>query len=70
MQYFEDLYKSDAGARPNLDGLSFPSMSSDKQTWLEREFEEEELYRALNECDGDKAFALLHSCVSSTRGQN
>ena len=55
VQFFEDFYKSDAGARPKLDDLSFPSISSDKQTWLEREFEEEEVYRALDECDGDKA---------------
>ena len=48
------MYKSDNVGRPNLDGISFPSISEDVQIWLEREFEEEEDSRALEDCEGDK----------------
>ena len=54
-QFYEDLYKSYASVRPKLDGLSFPSISSDTRSWWERKFEEDEVRRALEECDGDKA---------------
>ena len=55
VQFYEDLYKSDSSVRPKLDNLSFPFISSDTQSWLEKKFEEDEVHRALDQCDGDKA---------------
>ncbi|XXG72211.1 hypothetical protein AAC387_Pa07g1359 [Persea americana] len=52
---FETLYTDDFGARPKLEGLSFPSISLEDRSWLERAFEEEEVLRALEECGGDMA---------------
>lgn len=51
--FFEKLYKGEDGVRPNLDGLSFFRISVDTRSWLEREFEEGEISKALKECDGD-----------------
>lgn len=33
-RFFEDLYRSENVIRPMLDGVSFPSISSDMQSWL------------------------------------
>lgn len=41
--------------RPKLEGVSFPSISMEDRKWLERDFEEEEVERALLECKTDKA---------------
>lgn len=45
-------------AQPRLDGLHFPLTSLDDQNWLERDFEEKEVDRALAESDSDKASGL------------
>lgn len=49
--FFENLYKVD----PRLDGVSFPLISVENLKLLERDFEEEEVERALAECGSDKA---------------
>ncbi|KAJ8636875.1 hypothetical protein MRB53_011142 [Persea americana] len=56
-RFFEDLYSGENVVRPKLDGVSFPSIPQDVQRWLEKEFEEE-VARALEDCDGDKAQGL------------
>eukprot|EP00268_Persea_americana_P061285 TRINITY_DN7726_c0_g3_i1.p1 TRINITY_DN7726_c0_g3~~TRINITY_DN7726_c0_g3_i1.p1 ORF type:complete len:328 (-),score=59.63 TRINITY_DN7726_c0_g3_i1:2474-3457(-) len=53
--FFEELYKCERLKRAKLDELSFPKIPDEVQSWLEREFEDEEVSRALEECDGDKA---------------
>lgn len=59
MLFFEDLYYCvSGGAKPNLDGISFPTISLESRTWLEMEFEEDGVLRALEECGGDKAPGL------------
>lgn len=45
--FFEQLYTSDSCPRPTLGGIQFPTITSSLQDWLERHFEEEELYLAL-----------------------
>lgn len=57
VRFFEDLYKSENVVKPSLDSVSFPTLPSDVQIWLEKEFEEE-VSRALEECRGDKAPSL------------
>ncbi|XXG89385.1 hypothetical protein AAC387_Pa12g1395 [Persea americana] len=55
---FKNFYSGENVVRPKLDGVSFPSIPQDVQRWLEKEFGEEEVARALEECDGDKAPGL------------
>ncbi|KAJ8636819.1 hypothetical protein MRB53_011086 [Persea americana] len=54
----QDLYKGEDFVRPKLDGVFSPTISTDVRNWLEREFEEEELALALEDCRGDKAPGL------------
>lgn len=42
-------------ARPTIDGVSFLAIPLEVQSWLEREFEEAEMSKALGECEEDKA---------------
>lgn len=55
VRFFVNLYKGDIFDRPKLEGVSFPSLPLEVQAWMEREFEEEEVVKALEECGGDKA---------------
>lgn len=38
-----------------MDGLSFLSIDADESNWLEREFEEKEVWEVSREMNGDKA---------------
>lgn len=53
--FFEKLYKRESFLRPKLEGESLPSISSEAQRLLERDFQLEEVKTALTECDSDKA---------------
>ena len=53
--FFENLYRREEFLRPNIDAISLPSIPVDHPSRLERDFEMEEIYSALVECDGDKA---------------
>lgn len=55
VHFFEDLYNCVGGAKPKLEGLSFPTVFSETQTWLKRVFNEDEVLRSVEECGGDKA---------------
>lgn len=53
-KHFELLY-CEPFPRPTLGGVEFPSISSYRTEWLEREFKEEEIFLAMSECGGDNA---------------
>ena len=55
VRFFKDLYKSENVIKSKLDGVYFPLIPHDVKIWLDREFEEEEVSRVLEECNGDKA---------------
>jgi hypothetical protein len=59
IEFYKTLYTEDSGCRPLLDGLHFSSISSDEACWLERPFEEEEIFKAVSNMNGDKARADL-----------
>jgi hypothetical protein len=44
IEFYKTLYTEDVGRRPLLDGLHFSSITSDEACWLERPFEEEEIF--------------------------
>lgn len=52
---FENLYRREDILLPQLDGVSFPSISTKDYSWLEREFEVEEVESALSKCGSDKS---------------
>ena len=54
-KFFENLLRKEIFTRPTLNGVSFPSIQSDHKDWLKREFEPEEISKALADCASDKA---------------
>lgn len=52
---FLNLYKGENVSRPSLEGIVFSSISQEPQRWLERDFEVEEVERALSECGSGNA---------------
>jgi hypothetical protein len=51
----KNLYTQHITWRPKVDGLSFLSIDADESTWLEREFEEQEVWEVVRDLSGDKA---------------
>lgn len=43
-RFFEELYEGENIARPTIDGVSFPTIPLEVQSWLDWEFEEAEMY--------------------------
>jgi len=54
VQYFNKLYFEQCSWRPMVDGLSFLSIDADESIWLEREFEEKEVWDVVKDLNGDK----------------
>ena len=57
-QFFKKLYSNEYMVRPTLDGIEFHLIQEDLTVWLEREFAEEEISKALPDCVGEKAPGL------------
>ncbi len=58
-----------------LDGLDFSSISAEEATWLERPFEEEEIFNVVHNMKGDKSpgpdgfpMAFYHACWPILKG--
>ena len=49
------LYTELCTWRPSVDDLSFLSIDADNSNWVEREFEEQELWQVVRELNGNKA---------------
>ena len=54
-QFYKQLYSENEGQRPMLDGVEFSTISKEEATWLDRPFEEEEVFGVIQGCDGDKS---------------
>ncbi|CAL2260435.1 unnamed protein product [Prunus armeniaca] len=54
INFFKNLYNSNAEARWCLEGLNWNAISAEEVEWLERPFEEEEIKRAVFDCRTDK----------------
>nr|XP_023874649.1 uncharacterized protein LOC111987174 [Quercus suber] len=54
-QFFKKLYSEQQVDQPFPDVLVFPMISSDKALWLERPFEEGEIFDVIQNFNGDKA---------------
>uniref|UniRef100_A0A2N9HC79 Reverse transcriptase domain-containing protein n=1 Tax=Fagus sylvatica TaxID=28930 RepID=A0A2N9HC79_FAGSY len=53
--FYQQLYIEDTTCRPLLDGLAFSPISPAEASWLERPFEEEEIFKVISNMNGDKA---------------
>ena len=68
-QFYRQLYYKDVAHRPILDDVDFSSISVEDASWLDRPFEEEEVFGVINDFNGDKApgpdgfsMAFFQSC--------
>ena len=52
--FYKSLYSEDKHIRPHPDVLNFSKISEDKAGWLERPFEEVEIFGVVMDFDGDK----------------
>ena len=55
VQFYKNLYKESEEWRPFVEGLEFDQIVGLERGWLERRFEQEEVFRAVKELEGDKA---------------
>jgi len=55
LNYYDSLYTEQSSWRPRVDGISFSSIDADECLWLERGFEEQEVWEVVREMNGDKA---------------
>jgi hypothetical protein len=55
VQFYTHLYSEQYSCRPKLDGLSFHFIGDEEGSWLEREFEESEVFEVVKTLNGDKA---------------
>ena len=75
LRFYQKLYTEDTNCRPMLDGLDFLSISAEEATWLERLFEEEEIFNVVLLMNGDKSprpdgfpMASYHACWPILKG--
>jgi hypothetical protein len=73
--FYQQLYKEDGDFRPLLDGLAFSSIFAEEANWVERPFEEEEIFNVVSHMNGDKALgpdgfpmAFFHACWPILKG--
>jgi hypothetical protein len=55
VEYYKNLYSEQYLWRPTVDDLSFLSIDDEEQSWMEREFEEGEVWEVVRNFKGDKA---------------
>lgn len=53
--YFSSLYSQEVLERPSLDNMEFSKLNKEEALWLERNFEEEEIRKAIFDLGRDKA---------------
>ena len=68
-QFYRRFYLEDVAHRPVLDDVDFSSISMEDASWLDRLFEEEEVFGVITDFNGDKApgpdgfsMAFFQSC--------
>ena len=69
VQFYKNLYKETEEWKPFAEGLEFNQIEGLERDWLERRFENEEIFRVVKELEGDKAsgpdgfsMAFYHHC--------
>jgi hypothetical protein len=59
LQFYIHLYSEQFNWCPKLDGLSFNSTDTNEALWMERDFEESEVFEVVKALNGDKALSLM-----------
>jgi hypothetical protein len=69
VQFYQNLYTEQSNWRPRMDNQVFSSIDEEEKMWLERDFEEMEVWEVMKGMDGDKApgpdgftMAFFQSC--------
>ena len=67
--FYRQLYAETVAHRPLLDDVEFSCISEEDAFWLDRPFDEEEVFRVISDFKGDKApgsvgfyMAFFQSC--------
>jgi len=55
VNYYDKMYTEQSMWLPRVDGLSFSSIDVEERIWLERDFEEQEVWEVVRDLNGDKA---------------
>jgi hypothetical protein len=55
VQFYQNLYSERSNWRPRMDYHSFLSIDEEESNWLERAFEEKEVWDVVKGMEGDKA---------------
>jgi hypothetical protein len=55
VQYYNNLYFENCSWRTRVEGISFLSIDAEESIWLERAFEEKEVWDVIKDWKGDKA---------------
>jgi hypothetical protein len=55
VQFYRNLYTEQSNWRPRMDNQVFSSIDEEEKIWLERDFEEMEVWEVVKGMDGDKA---------------
>jgi hypothetical protein len=55
VQYYNNLYFENCSWGPRVEGLSFLSIDENESFWLERTFEEKEVWDVIRDLNGHKA---------------
>jgi hypothetical protein len=58
VHFYKNLYLENCSWRHRMEGLSFLSIDADESIWLERAFEEKEVWDVIRDLNGDKAPGL------------
>jgi hypothetical protein len=74
--YFTNHFMNRSSIHPNLDGVSFPSLTSDDNYLLSAPFSLEEIFEVVKESDGNKSpgpdgfnFSFLKTCWDLIKGE-
>ena len=57
-RFYRQLYYENVAYRPVLDDVEFFRISEEDVIWIERPFDEEEVFGVINDFNGDKASGL------------
>ena len=67
--FYNQLYSKNEGQRPILGEVEFSRICGEDAAWLDRPFEEHEVYSVIKDCNGDKSsrpdgfsMAFFQSC--------
>ena len=57
-QFYRQLYSETEVHRPLLDDVAFSRISEEDASWLDRPFDEDEVFGVVHDFNGDKASGL------------